>query len=150
VKPYVKTNKSDYIDAEAIGEAVGGRGCDSCRSNRLPVGSTVAASGARALGHATHGGINQTRSLLLERGITLRRGRCHLETALPEIIEDATAKLSGTRCILLTQRSCVSIRWDTDSEGKVNRVYRCRVSISRNAVAPCRVVDTQDCNSSAQ
>ena len=25
VKPYVKTNKSDYIDAEAIAEAVGGR-----------------------------------------------------------------------------------------------------------------------------
>jgi len=23
VKPYVKTNKNDYIDAEAIGEAVG-------------------------------------------------------------------------------------------------------------------------------
>jgi len=35
--------------------------------------------------------INQTRSLLLERGITLRKGRCHLETALPGIIEDATA-----------------------------------------------------------
>jgi hypothetical protein len=47
--------------------------------------------------------INQTRSLLLERGITLRGGRCHLETALPGIIEDATAKLSGTLRILLTQ-----------------------------------------------
>jgi transposase len=31
--------------------------------------------------------INQTRSLLLERGITLRKGRCHLEAALPGIIE---------------------------------------------------------------
>jgi transposase len=47
--------------------------------------------------------INQTRSLLLERGITLRRGRCHLETALPGIIEDATASLSSPLRILLTQ-----------------------------------------------
>src|ERR1700694_3685420 len=35
VKPYVKTNKSDYIDAEAIAEAVGGRGCISCRSRPM-------------------------------------------------------------------------------------------------------------------
>ncbi|WP_353072152.1 hypothetical protein [Tunturiibacter gelidiferens] len=35
VKPYVKTNKSDYIDAEAIAEAVGGRGCASCRSRPI-------------------------------------------------------------------------------------------------------------------
>jgi transposase len=35
VKPYVKTNKSDYIDAEAIAEAVGGRGCASCRSRPM-------------------------------------------------------------------------------------------------------------------
>jgi transposase len=32
VKPYVKTNKNDYIDAEAIAEAWVGRGCVSCPS----------------------------------------------------------------------------------------------------------------------
>jgi transposase len=32
VKPYVKTNKSDYIDAEATAEAVVGPRCASCRS----------------------------------------------------------------------------------------------------------------------
>src|SRR6202521_2197504 len=32
VKLYVKTNKSDYIDAEAIAEAVGRPPCASCRS----------------------------------------------------------------------------------------------------------------------
>ena len=31
VKPYVKTNKNDYIDAEAIAEACSGRRCVSCR-----------------------------------------------------------------------------------------------------------------------
>lgn len=34
VKPYVKT-KSDYIDAEAIAEAVGRRPCDLCRSKLI-------------------------------------------------------------------------------------------------------------------
>ena len=51
VKPYVKTNKSDYIDAEAIAES--GRAADQ---NRPSVGSPVIASGARALGHARCGG----------------------------------------------------------------------------------------------
>jgi transposase len=32
VKPYVKTNKSDHIDAEAIAEAVVGPRCGSCPS----------------------------------------------------------------------------------------------------------------------
>jgi transposase len=35
VKPYVKTNKSDYIDAEAIAEASRGRRCVLCRSRRM-------------------------------------------------------------------------------------------------------------------
>ena len=38
---------------------------------------------------------DQIRGLLLERGITLRKGRCHLEARLPGILEDATTKLSG-------------------------------------------------------
>jgi transposase len=47
--------------------------------------------------------INQTRSLLLEARDHLAQGRCHLETALSGIIEDATAKLSSALRILLTQ-----------------------------------------------
>jgi transposase len=41
--------------------------------------------------------------LLLERGITLRQGRRHLEAALPEILEDTTAKLSGALRVLISQ-----------------------------------------------
>jgi hypothetical protein len=33
--------------------------------------------------------INQVRGLLLERGIALRKGRCHVDAALPGILEDA-------------------------------------------------------------
>jgi transposase len=47
--------------------------------------------------------INQIRGLLLERGITLRKGRCHVGAALPGILEDADAKLSGALRMLLAQ-----------------------------------------------
>ena len=79
VKPYVKTNKSDYIDAEAIAEAV----------ERWVMRRTAV--------------INQIRGLLLERGITLRQGRRHVDEALPGILEDASAKLSGAVRLLLAQ-----------------------------------------------
>ncbi len=47
--------------------------------------------------------INQIRSLLLERGTTVPKGRRHLEAVLPEILEDAAGKLSATLHLLLTQ-----------------------------------------------
>jgi transposase len=50
--------------------------------------------------------INQIRGLLLERGITLRKGRRYVDEALPGILEDADAKLSGTLRLLLAQLKC--------------------------------------------
>ena len=47
--------------------------------------------------------INQIRGLLLERGITIRKGRRHIEESLPGILEDADNKLSGALRVLLTQ-----------------------------------------------
>jgi transposase len=47
--------------------------------------------------------INQIRGLWLERGITVRKGRCHLEAALPRVLEDSTTPLSGAVRLLLAQ-----------------------------------------------
>ena len=47
--------------------------------------------------------INQIRGLLLERGITVRQGRRHIDAALPGILEDASARLSGALRVLLMQ-----------------------------------------------
>ena len=47
--------------------------------------------------------INQIRGLLLERGITIRKGRKYLEASLPRILEEAENKLSGALRGLLTQ-----------------------------------------------
>jgi len=56
--------------------------------------------------------------LLLERGITLRKGRCHVDAALPGILEDASAKLSGALRVLLAQ-----LRLELDHlETRINEV----------------------------
>src|SRR5580692_9939581 len=97
VKPYVKTNKSDYIDAEAIAEAVG-------RANMrfVPI-KTEEQLDLQAVHRVRErwvmrrtAVVNQVRSLLLERGLTVPKGRRHLEQALPRILEDAELKLSGS------------------------------------------------------
>ena len=47
--------------------------------------------------------VNQIRGLLLERGITIRKGRRHAEEALSEILEDPDTNLSGPLRTLLAQ-----------------------------------------------
>src|SRR5712691_7437475 len=104
VKPYVKTNKSDYIDAEAIAEAVG-----RPRMRFVPIKSddqldlqSLHRVRERWVMRRT-AVINQIRGLLLERGITVRKGRRYLDEALPGILEDAEVKLSGALRLLLAQ-----------------------------------------------
>ena len=100
----VQTNKSDYIDAEAIAEAVG-----RPRMRFVPI-KTEEQLDLQALHRVRErwvmrrtAVVNQTRSLLLERGLTLRKGRSHLEQRLPEILEDAELNLSGSFRVLLAQ-----------------------------------------------
>ena len=104
VTPYVKTNKNDYIDAEAIAEAVG-------RANMryVPIKSdeqldmqSLHRVRDRWVGRRTSV-INQMRGLLLERGITFRKGRRHAEASLPGTLEDPENGLSGALRMLLAQ-----------------------------------------------
>jgi transposase len=104
VKPYVKTNKNDYIDAEAIAEAVG-----RPRMRFVPVKSdeqldlqSLHRVRERWVMRRT-AAVNQIRGLLLERGITLPQGRRHVDAALPGILADPATKLSGGVLILLTE-----------------------------------------------
>src|SRR5271156_582718 len=104
VKPYVKTNKSDYIDAEAIAEAVG-----RPRMRFVPIKSddqldlqSLHRVRERWVMRRT-AVVNQTRGLLLERGITLRKGRRYVDAALPGILTNPAAKLSGAVLVLLSE-----------------------------------------------
>jgi transposase len=104
VKPYVKTNKNDYIDAEAIAEAVGRpsmRFVPIKTDDQLDLQS-LHRGRERWVGRRT-AVINQIRGFLLERGITIRKGRHHIEVSLPGILEDPENKLSGALRVLLEQ-----------------------------------------------
>src|SRR3984885_11468369 len=104
VKPYVKTNKNDYIDAEAIAEAVG-----RPKMRFVPIKSddqldlqSLHRVRERWVGRRTSV-INQIRGLLLERGITFRKGRRYAVASLPGVLEDPDNKLSGALRMLLAQ-----------------------------------------------
>ena len=104
VKPYVKTNKNDYIDAEACAEAVSRqtmRFVPIKTDDQLDL-QTLHRVRERWVVRRT-AVINQIRGLLLERGITIRKGRHHIEESLPGILEDAGNNLSGALRVLLTQ-----------------------------------------------
>jgi transposase len=104
VKPYVKTNKSDFIDAEAVAEAV-----QRPTMRFVPI-KTEEQLDLQAVHRVRErwvmrrtAVINQLRGLLLERGVTLSKGRSHLEQALPQILEDANLQLSDSFRVLLAQ-----------------------------------------------
>ena len=96
VKPYVKTNKNDRNDAEAICEAVG-------RPNmRFVAVKTAEMQAVLALHRARQGFVkartaqaNQIRGLLAEFGIVIAKGMGHISTRLPEILEDGENGLPG-------------------------------------------------------
>jgi len=96
VKPYVKTNKNDAADAEAICEAVG-------RPNMrfVPIKNTEQQA-LLGLHRARQGFVamrtaqaNQVRGLLIEFGLVIPLGIRYIEQKMPEFIEDAENGLSG-------------------------------------------------------
>jgi transposase len=102
VKPYVKTNKS--VDAEAIAEAVGRptmRFVPIKSDDQLDLQSLHRVRERWIMRRTAV--VNQIRGLLLERGITLRKGRRYVDEALPRILADPATKLSGAVLVLLTE-----------------------------------------------
>ena len=102
VKPYVKGNKNDANDAEAICEAVGRP------SMRFVPIKTVEQQNIQALHRIRTelvrqrtAKVNQIRGLLGEYGLVARQGVAVLRKALPEILEDAeNGLMSDFRALL--------------------------------------------------
>jgi transposase len=94
VKPYVKTNKNDVADAEAICEAVG-------RSNMRFVPIKSIEQQAILSVHRVRQGFvkartaqaNQIRGLLGEFGLVIPQGIINVTKRVPEILEDASNEL---------------------------------------------------------
>jgi transposase len=96
VKPYRKSNKNDFIDGEAIAEAV------SKENMRFVPIKTEEQLDVQAM-HRVRDRlvqrrtalINEIRGFLLERGITFAVRTIHLRKNLPAVIEDAEQNLSS-------------------------------------------------------
>ena len=102
VKPYVKSNKNDAADAEAICEAV-------ARQNMrfVPI-KTIEQQSVLALHRVRQGFVkartaqaNQIRGLLGEFGLIIPQGISNIAKRVPELIEDASNELTGSFRVLI-------------------------------------------------
>jgi transposase len=96
VRPFVKSNKNDYVDAEAIAEAV-----QRPTMRFVPIKNEAQLDlqalhrvRDRWMGRRT-AVINQIRGFLLEHGITIAAGPAHLKRQIPAILEDVDNLLSS-------------------------------------------------------
>src|ERR1041385_7666242 len=95
VKPFLKSNKNDYRDAEAIAEAVQRPTMRFVRIKTPEQMDLLALHRVRSrlVGQRT-AVTNQIRGFLIERGITVRQGLMPLRKALPEILSSNAGVLS--------------------------------------------------------
>src|SRR5690606_31629752 len=104
VKPYVKSNKNDAADAEAICEAVGRP------SMRFVPIQNIEKESVLSLHRVGQGFVkartaqdNQIRGLLGEFGLVVPQGIAYITQRVPELIEDATLELPGSFRILVAR-----------------------------------------------
>jgi len=102
VKPYVKANKNDAADAEAICEAV------SRPSMRFVPIKSVEQQAVLSLHRARQGFVkartaqaNQIRELLAECGLIIPQGIAHIERRVPEILDETSNELPDSMRALL-------------------------------------------------
>ena len=96
VKPYRKSNKNDFNDAEAIAEAVAKQNMRFVQiksEEQLDVQALHRVRDRWVQGRTAL--INEIRGFLLERGIIFAAGLTHLRKNLPGVIEDAEQNLSS-------------------------------------------------------
>ena len=103
VKPYVKSNKNDLIDAEAIAEAVTRPTMRFVQIKRDDQIDLQALHRSRELLVSTRTRlVNQMRAFCLEAGIALRPGTGALKASLPAALADEQNELTtGVRALLI-------------------------------------------------
>jgi transposase len=117
VKPYVKSNKNDANDAEAICEAVG-------RPTMRFVGVKTVEQQDILANHRVRSRlvkertalVNQIRGLLMEYGIVIAQGITHVRKLLPTILEDETNELSVRGRKLFNELLCQLYHVDAQVE----------------------------------
>ena len=104
VKPYVKSNKNDAADAEAICEAVGRPSMRFVPIKNIEQQSVLSLHRVRqGFVKARTAQANQIRGLLGEFGLVVPQGIAYISQRVPELIEDATIELPGSFRILIVR-----------------------------------------------
>jgi transposase len=94
VRPYVKTNKNDAADAEAICEAVGRPNMRFVPIKSIEQQTILSVHRVRqGFVKARTAQANQIRSLLGEFGLVIPQGICHVAQRVPGLLEDASNEL---------------------------------------------------------
>ena len=107
VKPFVKSNKNDFVDAEAIAEAV-----ERKNMRFVPIKTddqldlqAIHRVRDRLVSRRT-AVINQIRAFLLERGLVFAQRPAHLRAAMADVLENVDADLTPM------MRNLVNLLWD--------------------------------------
>ncbi len=107
VKPFVKSNKNDFLDAEAIAEAV-----DRQNMRFVPIKTddqldlqALHRVRDRLIARRTSV-INQLRAFLLERGLVFAKSPAKLRERMPEILENADEDLTPS------MRNLLALLWN--------------------------------------
>ena len=135
VKPYVKSNKTDRNDAEAICEAV------SRPSMRFVPVKTVAQQDIQAIHRVRERLVgskvaltNQIRGILAEYGIVVAQQITQLRRRLPEILEDADNGLNAQERELLAELSeqwRQTEAWIATYDRRLQRIYAANEACQR-------------------
>lgn len=133
VKPFVKTNKNDRTDAEAIAEAASRRSTPEVAVKQSWQQDLQSLHRVRSqlIGERVALG-NQMRGLLTEYGIVVGKGTTALKRGVPLILEDADNALSGLMRELLAEQY---ERWG-ELESKIAH-YQRRLAIAAREHEGC-------------
>jgi transposase len=102
VKPYVKSNKNDVADAEAICEAVARPTMRFVPIKNIEQQSILALHRARqGFVKARTAQANQIRGFLAEYGLVVPKGIEHVTGRVPDLVEDASNELPGMFRLLI-------------------------------------------------
>ena len=128
VKPYVKSNKNDRVDAEAICEGMGRPAMRFVAVKSVSQQDAQAAHRIREelVGQRT-AKVNQIRGLVGEYGIIAPAGIQQLRCALPQWLEDAENELTEDFRMLLAQLA-EDLRYLDDRITSLDEHIACRVS----------------------
>jgi len=138
VKAYVKSNKNDAADAEAICEAVARPNMRFVPIKNVEQQAVLALHRARhALVKARTAQANQIRGLLAEFGLIIPKGITYIRARVPQLLEDAGNELPSEFRLLIERltQHLIELRRRADEIGAQIETWHRNSDLSRRLIA---------------